>query len=98
MAGVPEWWGSRHSERMGTPRAAPHRASPTVRSARQRRWTTDQRLAQLGFASLRAHLVDRTTQRAWTLAQIASEMGIHRDTVRDRLNRHGLRPTRPTAH
>ena len=78
-----------------------HRSSPKVRSARQRRRTTDQRLskraAQLGFADLGAYLADRVTQRAWTLAQIAKELGVNRDTVRDRLDRYGLRRTGQTA-
>jgi hypothetical protein len=72
-----------------------HRSSPKVRSARQRRRATDQRLTrragQLGFADLGAYLADRVTKRAWTLVQVASELGIHRDTVSDRLDRHGLR-------
>jgi hypothetical protein len=73
------------------------RCSPKVRGARQRRRATDQRLteraAPLGFASLQAYLVDRVTQRAWTLTQVASELGAHRDTVGDRLDRHRLRRT-----
>jgi hypothetical protein len=75
------------------------RASPKVRSARFRRRTTDRRLTkragQLGFADLRAYLADRVTQRAWTLPQVASELGIDRNTVRDRLNAYGLRRTKP---
>jgi len=78
-----------------------HRCSPKVRSARQRRRTTDQRLtkraAKLGFADLGAYLADRVAQRAWTLVQVASELGIDRNTVRDRLDRHGLRRTEWTA-
>jgi hypothetical protein len=75
-----------------------HRCSPKVRSARFRRRTTDRRLteraAQLGFASLQAYLADRVTEQAWTLPQVASELGVHPDTVRDRLDRHGLRRIR----
>jgi len=37
------------------------------------------------------------TEKAWTLPQIASELGIDRNTVKDRLDRHGLRRTRQTA-
>jgi transcriptional regulator of acetoin/glycerol metabolism len=78
-----------------------HRSPPKVRSARQRRHATDQHLtqraAQLGFASLQAYLVDRVTQQAWPLTQIASELGIDRNTVRDRLDRHGLRHTTQTT-
>src|SRR6266540_4524008 len=71
------------------------RSPRMVRSARQRRRTTDQRLtqraAQLGFVSLHAYLADRVTRQAWPLTQIAEEIGVNRDTVRDRLDRHGLR-------
>lgn len=81
--------------------AGTHRSPRPVRSARQRRHATDQRLtertAQLGFASLQAYLDDRTTQRAWPLTQVTSELGIDRNTVRDRLDRHGLRRTTQTA-
>jgi hypothetical protein len=172
VADLPEWWGSRHSERMGTPQAALarcrlrikegftvidrqqrhlndhahtlgftdlnsylvarcqqdasltrlagelqttidvirrlidqagiHCSSPKVRSARQRRRATDQRLTiraeQLGFASLQAYLADHVARRAWTLGQIASELGVNRDTVRDRLHRYGLRPHQADAH
>ncbi len=78
------------------------RRSPRpARSARQRRRATDQHLTQrarqLGFASFQAYLVDRTTRQAWPLTQVASELGIHSDTVRDRLDRHGLRYTKQTA-
>jgi transcriptional regulator of acetoin/glycerol metabolism len=72
-----------------------------VTSARQRRDTTDQRLttraAELGFVSLQAYLVDRATRQEWPLPQVASELGIDRNTVRDRLDRHGLRRTKQTA-
>jgi hypothetical protein len=46
-----------------------HRASPKARSTRSRRRATDQHLTQraagLGFASLQAYLIDRTTRQAW---------------------------------
>jgi hypothetical protein len=66
-----------------------------------RRRTTDrcltERTAQLGFASLQAYLADRVTQRAWTLVQVASELGANPGTVRDLLDHHGLRRTSQTA-
>jgi hypothetical protein len=72
-----------------------HRASPKIRSARSRRRTTDQHLTQratqLGFASLHAYLADWVTGQAWPLPRIADEVGVHRETVRDRLDRSGLR-------
>jgi transcriptional regulator of acetoin/glycerol metabolism len=81
--------------------ASIHRSPRPARSARQRRRTTDQRLtkhaAQLGFANLHAYLADRVTRQAWPLTQIADEIGVNRDTVRDRLDRHGLRRTAQTA-
>jgi DNA-binding NtrC family response regulator len=77
------------------------RASAKVRCARQRRRATDQRLTeqarQLGFADLGAYLADRVAERAWTLVQVADELGVDRNTVRDRLDRYGLHPTRQSA-
>jgi transcriptional regulator of acetoin/glycerol metabolism len=84
-----------------TGEAGIHRSSPKVRSARQRRRATDQHLtkraAQLGFAGLQAYLADRVTRQAWTLVQVAGELGVDRNTVRDRLNASGLGHTKPTA-
>ncbi len=44
----------------------------------------------LGFASLRAYLADRALTRGWPSSRIASELGVHAATVRDRLDRHRL--------
>lgn len=81
-------------------RAGIHRSPRKARSARQRRRATDQRLPervdQLGFASLRAYLADRVTERAWPLARVAGELGIDSGTIRDRLDRYGLRRDRWT--
>jgi hypothetical protein len=75
--------------------------SPKARSARSRRRATDQHLTkragQLGFADLGAYLADRVTDRAWTLVQVAGELGVDRNTVRDRLDAYRLRHTKPTA-
>jgi len=72
-----------------------HRSPRPARSARHRRHATDQRLTkrgvQLGFASLQAYLADRVAEQAWPIGQVADELGMHRDTVRDRLDRYGLR-------
>jgi len=77
------------------------RRSPRpARSTHQRRHSTDRRLTdrtiQLGFPSLQAYLADRVVQQAWSLARVASELGTDPATVRDRLDRYGLRRTRPT--
>ncbi len=77
------------------------RRSPRpARSTHQRHHSTDRRLtdraAQLGFASLPAYLADRVVQQAWSLARVASELGTNPKTVRDRLDRYGLRRTRQT--
>jgi AraC-like DNA-binding protein len=78
-----------------------HRTLPKVRSARQRRRATDQRLteraAQLGFASLHAYLADRVAEQEWKLIQVAAELGVDRETLRDRLDLYGLRRLRQTA-
>ncbi len=74
---------------------------PPVTVARQRRRATDQQLtlraAEAGFASLEAYLADRVATRAWPLARVAQELGVHPATVGDRLDQHGLRRQRPTA-
>src|SRR6266536_2895922 len=81
---LPVWWGSRHPKRMGNARTS-----------------TDQQLAaraaQLGFASLRAYLADRARTRGWPSSRIASELGVHAATVRDRLDRHRLPRQRATV-
>jgi hypothetical protein len=65
-----------------------------VTAARRRRNGTDQHLAAraaaLGFASLRAYLADRAVMRRWPGTMIASELGVHPATVRDRLDQQGL--------
>jgi hypothetical protein len=75
-----------------------HRSPPKVRSACQRRLATDRRLTEraawLGFAGLQAYLADHVAERAWTLVQVAAELGIDRNTVSDRLNAYGLRHTK----
>jgi hypothetical protein len=47
-------------------------------------------VAELGFASLQDYLTDRVTTRRWPSTMIASELGVHPDTVRDRLDQHRL--------
>src|SRR6266536_2653897 len=62
-------------------------------AARQRRHSTDQQLTQraaaLGFANLKEYLVERVARRAWPLARVAAELGVHPSTVADRLARYG---------
>jgi len=69
-------------------------------AAHTRRSSTDQQLttraAELGFASLRAYLADRAITRRWPSTSIASELGVHPGTVRDRLDQHGLPRQRAT--
>ncbi len=78
-------------------RASVHLSPRPVRSARQRRRATDQlltvRAAQLGVAGLQAYLADRAGQKAWSRAQVADELDADRSTVKDRLDRYGLRRT-----
>jgi hypothetical protein len=65
-----------------------------VTAAHTRRSSTDQQLTlratELGFASLRAYLTDRAMTCGWPSTSIASELGVHPDTVRDRLDQHRL--------
>ncbi len=72
-----------------------------VSAARRRRTTTDHRLsarvAELGFASLRAYLADRAVTRQWPSTSIACELGVHTATVCDRLDQHRLPRRRATV-
>ncbi len=76
------------------------RPPQTVMTAKHRRRLTDQRLArqaaQLGFATLEDYLADRVAERAWPLGEVAGELGAHVRTVRERLDRYGLRRQQPT--
>jgi hypothetical protein len=76
-------------------------ASRPQRLAWQRRRHTEQRIAarvaQLGFANVRAYLADRVVERGWLLAEAAAELAAHRVTVRRLLDRHGIRRVRRTA-
>jgi hypothetical protein len=71
------------------------------RLAQQRRRHTEQRIAarvaDLGFAEVRAYLVDRVVARAWLLAEVAAELAVHRRTVRRLLDSYGIRRVRRTS-
>src|SRR6266540_10007 len=77
MAGLPEWWGSRHAERMGTPQAAPAprrlpiKGGCTVVDRQQRR--LHDRAHTLGSTDLHSYLVARCQQDA-SLTQLAGEL------------------------
>ena len=76
------------------------RAPQRQRLAAQRRRYTEERIAArvaaLGFAEVRAYLLDRVVQRGWLPAKVAAELGAHRVTVRRLLDRHGIRRVRRT--
>jgi AraC-like DNA-binding protein len=83
--------------------ATQHITLPSRREqlARQRRRFAQQRIAklvsELGFADVRAYLADRLIGREWLLADIAAELGAHRDTVRRLMRQVGVRRVRRTA-
>jgi len=62
--------------------------------AAQQRATT--RIAELGFASVRAYLLDRLVTQAWTLAQVRGELGAAPATLRRLLEEHEVRRVAPT--
>jgi urease gamma subunit len=66
---------------------------------RSRQAANDQRAAaraaKLGFATLREYLTDRYTDQAWTIPQIAAELGVGEHVVQRLLR--GLRVTRTRA-
>ncbi len=68
--------------------------------ARQRQHAAQQRaadrVAELGFDSVRAYLVDRLVTKAWTLAEVMGELGAAPATVRRPLEEHQVRRVTPT--
>jgi transposase len=70
------------------------------RLAAQRRRHTEKRIAArvaaLGFAEVRAYLVDRVVGQGWLLDEVAAELAAHRLTVRRLLDRTGIRRVRRT--
>jgi len=72
-----------------------------VTAAHTRRSSSDQHFAaratKLGFASLQDYLADRAMTRRWPTTSIASELGVHPATVRDRLDQHSLPRQRASA-
>jgi hypothetical protein len=68
--------------------------------ARQRRRAALQRVAarvaELGFASVLAYLVDRLVVQAWTLRQVEGELGAAPATLQRLLDQHGIRQGTPT--
>ncbi len=68
--------------------------------ARQRQRAAQQRVvtrvAELGFPDARAYLVDRLGTRAWTLEEVAAELGAADSTLRRLLAKHGVRRVAPT--
>src|SRR6266545_7261212 len=68
--------------------------------ARQRQRAAQQRVvtrvAALGFPDARAYLVDRLGTRAWTLEEVAGELGAADSTLRRLLDKHGVRRVAPT--
>jgi hypothetical protein len=69
--------------------------------ARQRRRFAQQRIAklvgELGFADVRAYLADRLIEQQWLLADVAGELGAHRDMVRRLMQQTGVQRRRRTA-
>ncbi len=69
-------------------------------AAQRRRYTQERiaaRVAALGFADVRAYLVDRVVRQGWLLAEVAAELAAHRMTVRRLLDRHGIQRVRRTS-
>jgi AraC-like DNA-binding protein len=71
------------------------------RLARQRRRHAEGRIAarvvELGFAAVGAYLEDQLIGREWLLADVAAELGAHRETVRRLMGQVGVRRGRRTA-
>jgi AraC-like DNA-binding protein len=68
--------------------------------ARQRQHAAQQRatarVAELGFESVRAYLVDRLVSRAWTLEEVAAELRAASRTLRRLLDHYQVQRMAPT--
>jgi hypothetical protein len=99
VAGLPEWWGPRHSERMGnTPQAAPARRRLRIKGGftvldRQQRRLHD-RAHTLGFPDLDSYLVVRCQQDA-SLTRLAGELHTTIDVVRRLVDEAGVHRSSP---
>jgi hypothetical protein len=86
------------------PPATPPRAAGAATPTRQRQRAAERaaqqraaaQVAALGFASVRAYLLDRPVTRAWTLAQVQGELGAAPATLRRLLDQHQVRRVAPT--
>jgi AraC-like DNA-binding protein len=91
--GVSEWTVTQALATMGV--VLPPRPQ---RLALQRRRHAEQRIGarvvELGFAEVRAYLTDRIVQREWLLADVAAELGAHRETLRRLMRRVGVQRRR----
>jgi AraC-like DNA-binding protein len=71
------------------------------RLALQRRRHAEQRIGarvvELGFADVQAYLTDRIVRREWLLADVAAELGAHRETLRRLMRRVGVQRRRRTG-
>ena len=93
--GVGNWQVQAALARSGV-RLAPR---PQRLAAQRRRYTEERiaaRVAALGFDDVGTYLVDRVLERGWLLAEVAAELAAHRVTVRQLLDRHGIRRVRRT--
>ncbi len=77
-----------------------HQPPRHERLARQRQRAAQQRaatrVAELGYAGVRAYLVDRLVTQAWTLEEIAAELRAAPSTLRRLLDRYQIRRVGPT--
>jgi AraC-like DNA-binding protein len=90
------WQVSRALRELGV-RLQDRRARLALQRQRAAEKRVTERAAQLGFADVRAYLVDRVAERGWVRSAVATELGVAPVTVRRLLDRHGVRRSRRTA-
>lgn len=94
--GTTQWLVSQALTELGV-RMRPRRE----RLAQQRRRAAEERVAarvgELGFADVRAYLMDRVAERGWLLVAVTAELGADSVTVRRLLDRYGVRRSRRTV-
>jgi hypothetical protein len=64
---------------------------------REHRARAETRANELGFADLRAYLIDRIEDRRWRQADVAAELRVPVGRLRDLMRKQGMRPAKRAA-
>jgi DNA-binding NtrC family response regulator/tetratricopeptide (TPR) repeat protein len=84
-----------HPEALALPSAGPRRSSPTSAGSRGNVADERQALRDSEARAERERLHEALTETRWNLARAAARLGIPRNTLRYRMEKHGLAPRAP---